>query len=107
MFAAALLMLSLRTLTDVSMDVILPALFLQGLTVPFVMAQVAGMTFVDFTEDDFQHAYAFKNIVRQIATAAGTGAASLWLQYGGRSRARVLSIASRCSIWAACRRCPT
>ncbi|MBN3856350.1 multidrug efflux MFS transporter [Paraburkholderia sp. Ac-20340] len=82
MFAAALLMLSLRTLTGVSMDVILPALFLQGLTVPFVMAQVAGMTFVDFTEDDFQHAYAFKNIVRQIATAAGTGAASLWLQYG-------------------------
>jgi MFS family permease len=82
MFSAALLMLSLRTLTDVSMAVILPALFLQGLTVPFVMAQVAGMTFVDFTEDDFQHAYAFKNIVRQIATAAGTGAASLWLQYG-------------------------
>jgi len=82
MFAAALLMLSLRTLTGVSMAVILPALLLQGLTVPFVMAQVAGMTFVDFDEDDFQHAYAFKNIVRQITTASGTGAASLWLQYG-------------------------
>lgn len=82
MFAAALLMLSLRTLSGVSMAVILPALFLQGLTVPFVMAQVAGMTFVDFDDDDFQHAYAFKNIVRQIATASGTGAASLWLQYG-------------------------
>ncbi|WP_321943120.1 MFS transporter [Paraburkholderia tropica] len=82
LFSVALLMLSLRTMTGASMDVILPALFLQGLTVPFVMAQVAGMTFVDFAEDDFQHAYAFKNIVRQIATASGTGAASLWLQYG-------------------------
>jgi MFS family permease len=82
MFAAALLLLSLRTMSGASMAVILPALFLQGLTVPFVMAQVAGMTFAEFAEDDFQHAYAFKNIVRQIATASGTGAASLWLQYG-------------------------
>lgn len=42
MFAAALLMLSQRTLSGVSMAAILPALFLQGLTVPFVMAQVAS-----------------------------------------------------------------
>ncbi len=82
LFSAALLMLSLRTMSGASMAAILPALLLQSLTVPFVMAQVAGMTFVDFDEDDFQDAYAFKNIVRQIATASGTGAASLWLQYG-------------------------
>ncbi|MDF3885791.1 MFS transporter [Cupriavidus basilensis] len=82
MFAGAAWLLSQRMMPGASMAVLLPALTLQSLTTPFILALVAGLTYADFSVEDFAHAYQFKNIMRQIATAGGTGVASLWLQYG-------------------------
>ncbi|MDF3833125.1 MFS transporter [Cupriavidus basilensis] len=82
MFGAAAWLLSQRMMPGASIAVLLPALTLQSLTTPFILALVAGLTYAEFSVEDFAHAYQFKNIVRQIATAGGTGVASLWLQYG-------------------------
>ncbi|AOZ02790.1 MFS transporter [Cupriavidus sp. USMAHM13] len=82
MFAGAAWLLSQRMMPGASIAVLLPALTLQSLTVPFVLMLVAGLTYADLSVDSFAHAYQFKNIVRQVATAGGTGMASLWLQYG-------------------------
>jgi hypothetical protein len=80
-FAMAAWLLSQRMMPGASLEVILPVLVLQNLTLPFVLMLVAGLTWAEFSVDDFAHGYQFKNIVRQIASAAGTGLASLWLQY--------------------------
>lgn len=80
-FATSAWLLSQRMMPGASLEVILPVLVLQNLTVPFVLMLVAGLTWAEFSVDDFAHGYQFKNIVRQIASAAGTGLASLWLQY--------------------------
>ncbi|WP_019449412.1 MFS transporter [Cupriavidus sp. BIS7] len=80
-FAAAAWLLSQRMMPGASIAVILPVLVMQSLTLPFVLMLVAGLTWAEFSVDDFAHGYQFKNIVRQIASAAGTGLASLWLQY--------------------------
>lgn len=82
LFARSAWLLSQRMMTGASIAVLLPALAMQSLTVPFILMLVAGLTWADFNVDDFAHGYQFKNIVRQIATAGGTGLASLWLQYG-------------------------
>lgn len=82
MFALAAWWVSQRLMPGVSMPLMLEAMVLQNMTTPFVLALVAGLTYREFTVDDFAHAYQFKNIVRQIATAGGTGVAALWLQYG-------------------------
>ena len=77
MFAGAAWLLSQRMMPGASITVLLPALTLQSLTVPFVLMLVAGLTYADLSVDSFAHAYQFKNIVRQVATAGGTGMASL------------------------------
>lgn len=61
---------------------VLPAIVLQGAMPVLVMLQVALMTFVDMPTEDFAHAYAFKNIVREILNALGTGLAVLQLHHG-------------------------
>jgi MFS family permease len=80
-FAVAAWLLAHRMMPGASIAAILPVLVLQSLTLPFILMLVAGLTWAEFTVDDFAHGYQFKNIVRQIASAAGTGLASLWLQY--------------------------
>lgn len=82
LFAASAWLLSQRMMLGASIEVLLPALALQSLATPFSLMLVAGLTWAEFTVEDFAHGYQFKNIVRQIATAGGTGLASLWLQYG-------------------------
>ncbi|MGC7402778.1 MFS transporter [Pandoraea pneumonica] len=82
MFALAAWLVSQRLMPGVSLPLVLEAMVLQQMTTPFILALVAGLTYREFTVDDFAHAYQFKNIVRQIVTAGGTGVASLWLQYG-------------------------
>ena len=82
LFAGSAWLLSQRLMPGASINVLLPALALQSLTTPFILMLVAGLTWADFNVDDFAHGYQFKNIVRQIATAGGTGLGSLWLQFG-------------------------
>lgn len=61
---------------------VLPAIVLQGAMPVLALLQVAMMTFVDMPTEDFAHAYAFKNIVREIVNALGTGLAVLQLHHG-------------------------
>lgn len=82
MLAAAAWMLATRLNTDLSMDRLVPALLLQNAALPFTLIIVAKLTFLDTPLDDFSHTYQFKNIVRQVASAAGTGTAAQCLQYG-------------------------
>ncbi len=82
LFAASAWLLSQRMMPGSSVTALVPALALQNLAMPFSLMLVAGLTWVEFSVEDFAHGYQFKNIVRQIATAGGTGLASLWLQYG-------------------------
>jgi len=82
MLAGAAWMLATRLTTDLSLGRVVPALLLQSLALPFSLIVVARLTFLDTPLDDFSHTYQFKNIVRQVASAAGTGAAAQCLQYG-------------------------
>ncbi|ANQ83723.1 multidrug resistance transmembrane protein [Azoarcus olearius] len=61
---------------------VLPPIVLQGAMPVLALLQVAMMTFVDMPTEDFAHAYAFKNIVREILNALGTGLAVLQLHHG-------------------------
>jgi hypothetical protein len=40
------------------------------------------MTYLDVPTEDFAHAYQFKNVCKQIASASGTGLASVFMQDG-------------------------
>lgn len=82
MLAAAAWMLATRLMTDLSMARVVPALLLQNAALPFSLIIVAKLTFLETPLDDFSHTYQFKNIVRQVASAAGTGTAAQCLQYG-------------------------
>jgi len=81
MFAASAFLMATRAMPGVSLDRLMPAILLQGITSPFMLVQVATMTYLDLGEDDFFHGYQLKNIARQIATSMGTGMTSLWMQY--------------------------
>ncbi|GAB3245465.1 efflux MFS transporter permease [Chitinimonas naiadis] len=85
--AAASLFLASAAMPGASADALLPGILLQGLTSVLIMLQTATMTYLDFDHEDFAHAYQLKNILREIATALGTGLASLMLQTG-RAEAR-------------------
>jgi len=82
MTACAAWMLATRLMTDLSLARVLQALFLQSAALPFTLVIVAKLTFIETTLEDFSHTYQFKNIVRQVAAAAGTGTAAQCLQYG-------------------------
>ncbi|WP_137928406.1 MFS transporter [Cupriavidus sp. 2SB] len=82
MIAVAAWLLATRIMSDLSMDRMLQALVLQSVAVPFALVLVAKLSFMETSLDDFSHTYQFKNIVRQVASAAGTGTAAQCLQYG-------------------------
>ncbi|RZT39507.1 MFS transporter [Cupriavidus agavae] len=82
MIAVAAWMLATRVMSDLSLDRVAQALVLQSVAVPFALVLVAKLTFLETSLDDFSHTYQFKNIVRQVASAAGTGTAAQCLQYG-------------------------
>ncbi|QET05787.1 MULTISPECIES: MFS transporter [Cupriavidus] len=82
MTAAAAWLFSTRIETDLSMARIMPVLLLQAASLPFTLLLVARLSFLETSLEDFPHAYQFKNIVRQLATAAGTGLAAQGLQFG-------------------------
>lgn len=80
--AAAFVLMSLAARPGAGAAAVLPAILLQGAMPVLVLLQVAMMTFVDMPTEDFAHAYAFKNIVREIVNALGTGVAVLQFHQG-------------------------
>jgi DHA2 family multidrug resistance protein len=62
---------------------ILPALFLNGCFVMFLLATAATQTFKDVGHDDalFTNAQQLKNMAGQIATASGTALATIFMQW--------------------------
>lgn len=82
MIAASAWLFATRIETDLSMARILPVLLLQAASVPFTLLMVARLSFLDTSLEDFPHAYQFKNIVRQLAAALGTGLGAQGLQFG-------------------------
>ncbi|MBM3116329.1 MFS transporter [Jeongeupia naejangsanensis] len=79
-FALAATLLSVGAMPGASIATLMPAMMLQSLTTALIMVQVASMTYLDFEPEDFVHAYQLKNIMREVATALGTGMTSQWLQ---------------------------
>ncbi|WP_432721580.1 MFS transporter [Jeongeupia wiesaeckerbachi] len=79
-FAVAAALMSISAMPGASIAVLMPPMMLQSLTTALIMVQVASMTYLDFEPEDFVHAYQLKNIMREIATALGTGMTSQWLQ---------------------------
>ncbi|RAS15853.1 MFS transporter [Microvirgula sp. AG722] len=61
-------------------DALFPVFALKGLFPLLTVIQVAGLTFREIPHQDFIHAYAFKNVMRQIAITVGSGIGNLfWL----------------------------
>lgn len=82
MLAVAAWMLGTRVMTDLSMDRVAQVLLLQNAAVPFCLVLVAKLAFTETAIEDFPHAFQFKNIMRQVSIAAGTGLAAQGLQHG-------------------------
>ena len=69
------------------MGTLLPAFALKGVFPVLVAVQVAGLTFKEFQHLDFAHAYALKNVLRQLALAVGAGVGNLyWLKVSATAR---------------------
>ncbi|WP_254600094.1 MFS transporter [Cupriavidus gilardii] len=81
-YACAAMLLSQRLMPGAPDYALVPVVLLEGLTPVLLMIQVASMTYLDLPVEDFAHAYQFKNVCKQIASATGTGLASMWMQEG-------------------------
>lgn len=81
-YACAAMLLSQRLMSGTPDYALVPVVLLEGLTPALLMVQVASMTYLDVPVEDFSHAYQFKNVCKQIATAVGTGLASMFMQDG-------------------------
>ena len=69
------------------MSTLLPAFAIKGVFPVLVAVQVAGLTFKEFQHLDFAHAYALKNVLRQLALAVGAGVGNLyWLKVSATAR---------------------
>jgi len=100
MVACAAWLLADRVMTGLSIDRLLPVLMLQSAAVPFSLLVVAKLTFTETAVEDFAHAYQMKNIVRQIALAAGTGIAAQYLQYSEAvTRANLVARIDAAAAW--------
>jgi MFS transporter, DHA2 family, multidrug resistance protein len=71
---------------------LLPLIALKGLFPVLMVIQVAGLTFREFRQLDFVHAYALKNLLRLLAIAAGSGMADIyWQDVAARGRQMLVS----------------
>ena len=57
--------LSFSATGSTSVEQLLPILVLRGFFPLLVVIQVAGLTFREFVQQDFEHAYALKNVLRR------------------------------------------
>lgn len=88
LMAAVLWTLSHMATGQTAWAQVLPCVALKGVFPVLMVVQVAGLTFREFRQPDFIHAYALKNLLRLLAMAAGSGLADLcWqnLAAGGRA----------------------
>lgn len=70
---------------------------LKGLFPILVVIQVAGLTFREFKHLDFAHAYALKNVLRQLSIAVGAGMGNLyWQDVSAQARTRLVE---RINAW--------
>jgi MFS family permease len=81
-YACAAMLLSYQLMPGAPDYALVPVVLLEGLTPVLLMVQVASMTYLDLPVEDFSHAYQFKNVCKQIASATGTGLASVFMQDG-------------------------
>ncbi|MGN5476263.1 hypothetical protein ACTMU2_02430 [Cupriavidus basilensis] len=81
-YAGAAMLLSYQLMPGAPDYALVPVVLLEGLTPVLLMVQVASMTYLDLPVEDFSHAYQFKNVCKQIASASGTGLASVFMQDG-------------------------
>lgn len=96
--ATAFLVMAAAARPGASATAVLPAIMLQGAMPVLALLQVAMMTFVDMPTEDFAHAYAFKNIVREIVNALGTGLAVLQLHHGAEAARAAMQAATPDSL---------
>lgn len=81
-YACAAMLLSHQLMPGAPDYALVPVVLLEGLTPVLLMVQVASMTYLEVPVEDFAHAYQFKNVCKQIASATGTGLASMFMQDG-------------------------
>ncbi|WP_373375999.1 MFS transporter [Cupriavidus nantongensis] len=81
-YACAAMLLSTQLMPGAPDYALVPVVLLEGLTPVLLMVQVASMTYLEVPVEDFSHAYQFKNVCKQIASAMGTGLASVFMQDG-------------------------
>lgn len=81
-YACAAMLLSQQLMPGAPDYALVPVVLLEGLTPVLLMVQVASMTYLEVPVEDFSHAYQFKNVCKQIASAMGTGLASVFMQDG-------------------------
>jgi len=81
-YAGAALLLSHQLMPGAPDYALVPVVLLEGLTPVLLLVQVASMTYLDVPVGDFAHAYQFKNVCKQIASATGTALASILMQDG-------------------------
>ncbi len=81
-YACAAMLLSQQLMPGAPDYALVPVVLLEGLTPVLLMVQVASMTYLEVPVEDFSHAYQFKNVCKQIASATGTGLASVFMQDG-------------------------
>ncbi|MBF6988384.1 MFS transporter [Cupriavidus sp. IK-TO18] len=81
-YACAAMLFSHQLMPGAPDYALVPVVLLEGLTPVLLMVQVASMTYLEVPVEDFSHAYQFKNVCKQIASAVGTGLASVFMQDG-------------------------
>ncbi|MEN3110225.1 MFS transporter [Uliginosibacterium paludis] len=85
--ALALLWMRFTLTSDTPWLQLLGPMALKGLFPVLGVIQIAGLTYRDVPHEDFAHAYALKNIVRQLANTFAAGMASQsWQQFGAQYR---------------------
>lgn len=81
-YAGAALLLSRQLMPGAPDYALVPVVLLEGVTPVLLLLQVASMTYLEVPSGDFAHAYQFKNVCKQVASAAGTALASILMQDG-------------------------
>lgn len=90
--------LSFSATGSTSVEQLLPILVLRGFFPLLVVIQVAGLTFREFVQQDFEHAYALKNVLRLLASTLGAGCADIYWQHANLESRNVLIARTNLSI---------
>lgn len=90
--ATALLWMALSTTSATPSAQYVGPMLLKGVFPLIGVVQIAGLTYLDVQHEDFAHAYALKNIVRQLANLLAAALASVyWLRLEAGFRTELVS----------------